>query len=373
MVIVSTFRRIRLGVYAVLLVAVSLAVLGLGAIQAQQWYLRYRSERLLADIRALELRKSTFEDAQRLYETWRKGAHYEGTCSRETCRLQVEFDDFTWNHAEFFSRYPRLFRVYHAVGGRAAKVIAAVSVRKGLIWTKNFSVSVEAPMDNSWRHGTYTLVGSAETVSRFANFGHIRPDLLVHPEYEVGKPGGCEVCLAVWANFTPYAEASDINRLMTYDLSCLTRLSSPCLVQEDLMPEAWNQLMREEGHDWPNVPCSSQTTALLGRDAENVAAVAISRRKNEESESTTTVRLVTMLKATRTTWSHPEAALNQPVEADELKAFQNGEKILLFFSSSKFAPMNVYQCGAVPLNDQNLALAGKGIAQDWKAGETPDE
>ncbi|MGA2569112.1 MAG: hypothetical protein ABSF23_01210 [Terracidiphilus sp.] len=54
-----TFRVLAFGTVAV----VSLLVLTLSAVQTQQWLLRWRGERLMADMHRIRLYQSTWADA----------------------------------------------------------------------------------------------------------------------------------------------------------------------------------------------------------------------------------------------------------------------------------------------------------------------
>jgi hypothetical protein len=49
----------------------------------------------------------------------------------------------------------------------------------------------------------------------------IDSQLRLHPNYEIGRPGGCEVCVYGWVKFTPYARREDVHRLMELNFACL--------------------------------------------------------------------------------------------------------------------------------------------------------
>jgi len=64
------------------------------AIHIQQHILRVRAEHLLEDIRGLELRKSTWADAQRIFTRWGAWGHYDGSCASLSCDYEVTLGDF---------------------------------------------------------------------------------------------------------------------------------------------------------------------------------------------------------------------------------------------------------------------------------------
>ncbi len=65
-----------------------------GTLRIQHWVLRHRAERLLADIQQVELRKTSFEDAQKLFDRWSKWGQYKGECMRQRCLFSIVFTDF---------------------------------------------------------------------------------------------------------------------------------------------------------------------------------------------------------------------------------------------------------------------------------------
>ena len=66
-------------------------------------------------------------------------------------------------------------------------------------------------------------------------------DLRAIQDYVVGRPGGCEGCVAVYSKFTPFADPAVVRGLMDFNLDCLTRLLQ-CRVAIDIMPSVWKQV-----------------------------------------------------------------------------------------------------------------------------------
>jgi len=226
--IVSRFSRLRRILWVVIVFALVSVAIFAAFIQIQQRILRRRAEHLLADIRGIELRKSTWPDAQKIFTRWGAWGHYEGDCTERSCTYEIELTAF-W--------FPG---PYEMLGGRWTRINASLSVVDGVIWGKAFSVELEVPpgkgADHSYDDQRYALIGRSESV---AGFWPGAPNVM-HPNYLIGKPSGCEGCMAVWVRFTPYADPADVQRLMDFDLSCLTRRPA-CRDEGDIMPTAWKE------------------------------------------------------------------------------------------------------------------------------------
>jgi hypothetical protein len=224
---------------SVLVLALIAVVVG---IQMDQILLRKRAEQLLADIKLLQVRRTTFTEAEQLLHRWKSVTKRDGDCSRK-CGLDILLQDFAYEHGSFLGS--RMLSAYMRLGGHPARVRVGIGLRDGIVWSESVGVYVEvAPYhDDTGTFSQYSLLGGA-------SFGSDPPtknrnDL--HPAYAFeGLGGGCEVCQRISVLFTPDASPSDINRLMQFDLGCLTRWRHPCRRQGDIMPAAWRQYLDEE-------------------------------------------------------------------------------------------------------------------------------
>jgi hypothetical protein len=84
-------------------------------------------------------------------------------------------------------------------------------------------------------------MGDAYSLPSFA--GSYQPPG-THPHYIVGKPGGCDgrrPCREVHFILDPSVDSGTIDRLMQFDLSCLSRWIHLCRTEGDIMPNAWRQ------------------------------------------------------------------------------------------------------------------------------------
>jgi hypothetical protein len=381
---VGRFFRLRDGLrYGLLTLLLALAVI-ISAIPIQQQILRHRAERLLADIRSLTLRRSSWIDVQGVFRRWGAWGHYDGACTQQNCSYTIELGDFTSTHRYLTERLLSLEPLYDFFGGRASLIRAEVDVQDGMIWSKGFWLFVEVPPEQPPRNYAYTLEASARSVSRFVGF---RSSLADHPNYIVKTPDACTGCTALQVEFTPYADRTDVERLMQFNLSCLTKWH-PCREKAEIMPAAWTQYMSDAdaGSNHTAAPmqqeCSSYPLAVLGRDAANAAIVDIAGNRTDRGDETfqvSTVRLVKRLKAS----SFWNVGTNREVrvfegtvsrsahnEPEEVRA---GASFIMLFSHSHERGPNGPEvwldlCGAVPMTEQNLKEVLRGIDEDYLAG-----
>jgi len=208
-------------------------------IQMEQRVLRRRAERLLTDIRSLEIHRATFTDVQNLRRKWRSLAHLEGNCAEGACTVEILWNDFYLRHVEFLSRL-NVLHFFMLAGGRPEQIKARVIVEKGFVSGKGFHAAVGVTghrAEGVW--WDYPLMGDAYSLPSFA--GSYQPPG-THPHYVVGKPGGCDgPCREVHFIFDPSVDSGTIDRLMQFDFSCLTRWIHLCRTEGDIMPNAWRQ------------------------------------------------------------------------------------------------------------------------------------
>ncbi|MFY9854499.1 MAG: hypothetical protein WAK26_11550, partial [Terracidiphilus sp.] len=82
------------------LAALAVVLLTFAAVQFQQRLLRWRAERLMADMHQIRLYQSTWADAQKLMYKWGAWGHYDGSCTATECRYEIDLEDASsgsWN------------------------------------------------------------------------------------------------------------------------------------------------------------------------------------------------------------------------------------------------------------------------------------
>jgi hypothetical protein len=117
-------RLLRLGALGIFVV-VAFAIV---PIQIEQHLLRRRAERLLSDIRSLEIGRATLSDAQNLSRKWKPFAHFKGNCTEAACTLEISWQDFYFRNLGLFIRLNRLniLHPFMLAGGRPAQITARV-------------------------------------------------------------------------------------------------------------------------------------------------------------------------------------------------------------------------------------------------------
>ncbi len=376
-------------------VAVLVLVAGLAAfVQIQQHILRWRAERLLADIREIQMGKSTWADAQRLMVKWGAWGSYTGACSSQRCNYRVTMQDpFRGMQAYVYDEQGfRILRdqrrccgwfkpIYHLLGGRFAVVIGLIQVRNGIIWTKSFVVEIATSPDvykphNDSAMGSEPLVADAEGVTHFQSQFEISPS---HPEYHV-YAGGCTGCVLASSLFTPRVGAETMDKLLDINLACLTRWKE-CMKQEEIMPQVYRLAKSEEGippAPWLYDESCHEPLELAVRDSRFAALAEVASvrvvRHGKETARVASFRSIASLKndgyvgpllfrdelAMRSTTILPGG-----VPASSLR---RGDKILLLYGSrpdeNDVATHVTFPCGIIPRSPENLAAFERGIALD---------
>src|SRR6266496_1405549 len=215
-----------------------IVLIAVTAIRLDQYLLRWNAEHLLSDLKSLEMRKSTYNDARRVIDRWKESVHQQGSCQTNRCDVEIGISGFFHHHAEFLIHHQRLMQVWRALGGRPAEIEGYIRVRRDVVWGIGIRAIV---LGYSAAHDEdVELVGRMGTES--PGFGSP-----LHPEYDVGTSRHTTGAFSVgaYANFTPYADPADVKRLMDIDFSCLTRWHS-CETGADIAPTAWNEATVEE-------------------------------------------------------------------------------------------------------------------------------
>jgi hypothetical protein len=260
---------------ALLLSLCALLCAVLAASQIEQHLFRRRAEILLSDVQWLRLGKTPWHDAQAQFQHWGANRSFDNACNEHACSVRITLDEFVFGYISgpnifatldnyfrwrlrlrsdfrsFENALASLARADMRVGGRPARVVANVGMNDGIVSSEEIAVFIETYAKNGWSSsdgGTieYMLIADAYSVPNFDRYEtrQIDPQLALHPDYAIGRPGGCEICVEGWVKFTPKAPPEDVKRLTGFDLSCLTRWQ-PCLTQSDIMPAVWAQYLAE--------------------------------------------------------------------------------------------------------------------------------
>jgi hypothetical protein len=346
-----------------LVIAASCVVVFLLAatVRINQYRLRRNAEQLLADLKSLTMRESTYADARRVIDRWHDDMRQDGPCRPSWCDVQISLNDLWSGHLEFFFSHDKLAHGYLLLGGRPAQIVGTIRVRNNIVWGKGIVARVRGGslgVDNGTEF-FLTLIGRAETGSpTFIS--------LLHPEYRFGRPSGCSFCLAPYAIFTPYADPSDVNRLMDIGFSCITNWH-PCETEAGILPAAWKEGLAEKAQRKPpDQTCPSEMIRVLGRETESAAIVTISKIKRAGGYDTVTFELDDVLKP----WHPPFPAAPRQYELKELPPAKEKpkERHIVFFEYPDGAPYDVdgeRGCTLLPATPENLEVVRRGIKEDW--------
>ena len=339
-------RRWILRPLAWLFVGVLLVTLLLGgAIRLDQYVLRWRGERLQSDIRALELRESTYADARRLEDRWFDNVK-GGVCRPSWCDLQILLGNVVDRHMEFFVNHPVVFSIYHRLGGRAAGVGAFIHIRDSLLWGKGIGLSIETfETEPDGRHVQYQLEGNIGTQDRLTWISHR------HPEYVVGRPTGCLGCKDGWVEFTPFADPQDVLRLTDLNFACITRWKQ-CTEQADILPTAWKEV-RAEVPEWTLDGwwrCTPAMIRVVSRQTHHVDLVKVIKLELGLPVPSMTVRRLSRVPFQLENW-WPEF----PLVVDPSDNIHVGDKLLVFEDG----------CQTAPATTENMQAAQLGASEGW--------
>lgn len=323
------------------------------AIRMDQYALRWRGERLLSDIRSLELRKSTYADARRVMDRWRDESK-EGVCRPSWCDFDISLGDFLLRHVVFLHDHPRAFDTYRRLGGRYAWVLSSIRVRDGIVWEKNIQLyvgSTSVPEPDGSRFD-FTLIGRAGT----NRLDWVSPR---HPEYRIGSPGGCSGCREGYVLFTPFADPADVRRLMDMNFDCVTRWH-PCTEQADILPTAWKEIQSENldtGKDNQQI-CTPAMIRVLSREAQTVPLATVIQLERVSNGVEMTVRWDRDPNNGVLPYRSPEHTFTEPSSV----GFRKGDRLLVLDDGGY----------VVPATEENLKSARQGAPEDWSVRIYPD-
>lgn len=346
------------------LTTIPVLVMVVGILRTQQWILRHRAERLLAEIQQIELRKTSFEDAQKLLGRWSKWGHSEGECTRKRCQIYIVFHDFLDRHPTLGNRESlKLF--YSALGGRPTYVSAGIQVLDGVVWEKRYGFD-SAPRS--------IVSGDASTAS-WLSAGDER--FTLHPNHEI-VPLTLAPCVWIRSKFTPYEDPAEVRRLMGFDLSIITHWSLGH-EKNDVMPAACAEAREElhlvavptpTGTGQPDSP-RHESIEYLARDAGRVAVVKIISKPGQSGDPWAPWKLETRLEEPLKRYSPRDVGTVQELhlhcsDVSWVPDTRVGEHYLIF--TDWLPESDTVTCGGIlPMTEQALEATRRGIAQDYKA------
>lgn len=352
------------------LLVVVVVVVGLwGWAEGRQWLLRVRAERLLADVRALQVNKGGWEDLERFRARWGRWGDYSGSCDREYCMYNVGLVSYPIAPWPPYGRVltPKVEKVLDAVGLRFGEGGANVVMRRGVIVAKAFELDVAPPLAMT-NTNFMTLSGEGPSVYSSSR------DRALHPNHGLYLTNRGHL----FVSFTPDEDVQEQAKLMDFRLDCLTVIR-PCADRERILPAAVEEFKSEpvNGHldqpqrcDWP-----------FWADARDELVVAVgdvvaAKLDGEEvvagypPQWFVTVRIRSLMKGklVRPVEKPFEITLfDERIMPGKGNAFPYRSLIIAGKSVGDkwMPPIEPDVCGAVEATAENLAEARRGIMKDF--------
>jgi len=225
--------------FAVLVVLA--AVWGSG--EASQWILRWRAEKLLSDVRTLEVGRSGWPEVQQTMNKWGRWGAPKDSCSATSCTYSI---DLQQTLPSILGGSPGdgaknwLPRLLNCIGLRSAAARAGFTMQHGVVSEKWFGEQVTLPVRDWSRSVAYVPYLSVSSHSTVRFHDHTRdPDQIFTNRLVRAYPYGLN------ASFSPDEEASEQAMLMDFQFFCITQLA-PCEDVADILPEGWRTLQMEQ-------------------------------------------------------------------------------------------------------------------------------
>lgn len=333
----------------VLLVIILLA----GAIRLDQYVLRRRGERLQADIRVLELRKSTYADARKVIDHWWNNAR-EGACQHYWCDAEIVLENVGYRYAPFILNSPTALAAYRRLGGRPVSIFALIRIREGVVWEKAITIHIDSTSiepDGTPFH--YWLTGNVGT-------GPIDPVSATHPEYRIVNAREDWVSV----NFSSFADPKDVLRLTNINFSCVTRWH-PCSNRSEILPAAWaevqyrNSVIANDDYEG----CTPAMIRVLSRESQHVPLATVAGLEHATDGTEVTVRGILDPKAMVSHGIYrPDLWQDFTFTESPAARLRVGDQLLAFNDGS---------CLAVPATQENLRAAELGANEDWSTRVHP--
>jgi len=211
--------------------------------EAEQWLLRWRANKLLSDVRSLEVERSGWADAQQVMRKWGQWGSYKGSCTSQACMYQI---NLVQTLPPVLGGYPGkgvnnwLPKLMGHLGLRGGAARAGFAIEQGVLTQMWFGEQVTLPVqdwDLSGHYVPYLSVASGG-YSRFplhtSEFPHLHPYRMVQ-----AYPHGMTVI------YSPEEAPAERALLLDFRFTCITRLR-PCRSEGEMLPEGWRMLQEQQ-------------------------------------------------------------------------------------------------------------------------------
>lgn len=355
-------------------------------LRIEQYRFRKEAERLLEDLRGLELRRSSTAEVRSVvkkwgFEEWGREPEPGQPCTEDDCIYRFELVPKTLPSIfsnPFASR--GLTFPLEWLGWRPTITLARAQIRAKVLASVSFSVWTLGRGCDGQGRLECTLMGYADTNQRRSGgSSHQQPDVklkqyLLHPSYLVGafpewlnNDTGGSPAVIIWAELFPDASTENVSRLMQFDISCLTRFV-PCR-ERDLMPAVWAQSVEDARQSQKALTCSPEVSKRAAELADAIAVVRPSTVElspppsNGRSPLLRDLEIINLIKkpekyAPQLTKVHVDGP-EMMTTADTGSPLLAGEKyvfLLQVHNTPAIGWIALYPCGALSLNNASLTM-----------------
>jgi len=209
--------------------------------EATQRIQRSRAERLLGDVRALNVDHSQWKDVQPMMQTWGRWSSSKTPCTEQSCNYHIDVEQtlppfLVGDPARGRKWLPRFANL---LGLRSSAVRAGFAMDRGVVTAKWFGEQVTLPVADWGLRTDYVpflsvLAGESSMFKADAN------QHLLHPNRAVERANNYLI-----VSYTPDEEATEKARLMDFDFHCITAIK-PCRSEFYILPEAWQMWQMEK-------------------------------------------------------------------------------------------------------------------------------
>lgn len=389
-------RLLRFVKRIALVAALSAVVLVVGVsvyLRIEQYRFRRQAERLLSDVRELELKKASAAQAKVVLRKWgfdEWGQAPGRPCTADDCTYRLELAPKAAQGHILLNPFNSALSVRPLawLGLRLTVVHARVRIRGKALTSVSFSVLTAGRGCDGHGRPDCTLMAYADTNQRGGGWSsHEQPDVklnqsLLHPNYLVGAfpewlnaDTGGNPTVIIWAELSPDANALEVSRFMQFDLSCLTRFLS-CR-ERDLMPAVWAQSVEDIRQSPKILTCTSEVSKRVAQLADAIAVVrptTVDLKPPLYDGRSPQVRDLQIIDVIKKPDKHAPQLANVDVDKPEtmttadtktpLRAGQEYLFLLQVHNTPEIAWIALYPCGVLTVNDANLAMVREAGAAE---------
>ncbi|WP_263383631.1 hypothetical protein [Granulicella arctica] len=370
-------------------------------LRIETYRFQHKAERMMEDFQSINLRHSTWPDAEGLIRRWGKYGSYQGDCTGSFCRYTIALQSpqagleirlFKHLHHRFVLAPVHIFfATCQHLGVRSATLRASMVVQDNVVVRKSAVFKYDVPDAFSPGSG-YSLIATSGASSRLTTLDGwplINSEQLAeHSFYGFTRPGGCSFCMMVNVAFTRDTPDPEMRRLTTFDLGCITRLLHPCRNLEDIYPasERWHLYDGTVGgrpappdqamHQDSTLRLACHVPILArGRDADQILSVTpvneAQKRKPGEVNEKASVRLESVLKGstrykTGEVFSVTDRSYSPYTPLQIETPLTPGKRFLLLSMHPEYKsePLELDRCLVVPDTAEARAQIQQGVAQN---------